>query len=529
LPALSWEAGQWRPDHEYEVDCIRALCPRPGPGDSDGDGVAPLGQRAATLLAALVEADGRVLSKWELLDRVWPDAQVEEGNLAVQIATLRKCLGRSADGRDWIVTVPRVGYRFLPLANGRSSLIETPPMAPSIAVLPFEMLAQEEGDRYFADGVAADLVAALARFRSLRLISFQSSRSACADRSDPRAVAAELGADYLLQGSLRRQGRQRGERLRITVQLAVAATAQHLWAESFEGGPEAIFDFQDRITERVVTPVEPEIKRLEIERSRRERPRSFATYDIYLRSLALLMEETPEGNAAAHVLLEQTLAQEPDNAVILAHAAWALEHRHSMGWPPIGPDDVARCVGYARRGLQHAAGDARVMAQCGMALLQTGKDYEAGLSVIQLAAATNPHDLFVNAAAGIATLHCGEIDLSLDYMRRAIALGPRDPDSRFSMTGLAMAAIIGGRDEEALGWASRSLALNAHFDATYWMLISAHAHLGRLDYAKNYLKALLELVPDVTLARIRAGQPAKYGDRTARLLRGLELAGMPAG
>ncbi|MET3752666.1 hypothetical protein ABID08_000005 [Rhizobium binae] len=64
--------------------------------------------------------------------------------------------------------------------------------------------------------------------------------------------------------------------------------------------------------------------------------------------------------------------------MILSHATWALEHRIAMGWPRLGEDDVAECVSLARRGLQHSAGDPRVMAHCGMALVQAGKPTEKG-------------------------------------------------------------------------------------------------------------------------------------------------------
>lgn len=68
--------------------------------------------------------------------------------------------------------------------------------------------------------------------------------------------------------------------------------------------------------------------------------------------------------------------------MILSLAAWALEHRTTMGWPPLGEDDKAECLRLARSGLQHSAGDPRVMVHCGMALLQTGKDYDGGMAVL---------------------------------------------------------------------------------------------------------------------------------------------------
>src|SRR5262249_52491435 len=78
----------------------------------DGEPVA-IGSRSAALLAVLLDADGVVVSKTDLMERAWPGMTVEEGNLTVQIAALRKALGQRADNSDWIVTIPRVGYRLL--------------------------------------------------------------------------------------------------------------------------------------------------------------------------------------------------------------------------------------------------------------------------------------------------------------------------------------------------------------------------------------------------------------------------------
>lgn len=105
-------------------------------------------------------------------------------------------------------------------------------------------------------------------------------------------------------------------------------------------------------------------------------------------------------------------------------------------------------------------------------------------------------------------------------------LGPRDPDARFSLTGIAMAEIFRGNYEAAVSFGARSLALNAHFDPTYWMLIAAHAHLGNMAEARQYLHALEAIAPGATLAKIQAGQPAKGPRRFVRVLEGLARAGM---
>src|SRR5262245_37204887 len=133
-----------------------------------------IGSRGASLLAVLLAADGRVVTKSALMDAIWPDLAVEESNLSVQIAALRKLLGPASDGSNWIVTVPRVGYRFFRPTElrtdgsdggGHAKAISSP----AIAVLPFENLGGDAERQYLADGIADDLIMALARFRWFRV------------------------------------------------------------------------------------------------------------------------------------------------------------------------------------------------------------------------------------------------------------------------------------------------------------------------------------------------------------------------
>ncbi|MDK1482784.1 transcriptional regulator, partial [Sinorhizobium sp. 6-117] len=328
----------------------------------------------------------------------------------------------------------------------------------------------------------------------------------------------------VLEGSIRRSS----NRLRIAAQFVDGGSGAHLWAETFDGELDDVFEFQDRITESVATLIEPHIQTAEIERSRRERPGSVAAYDIYLQALAKISTETEKDNAEAYALLRKGLEQDPDNALLLAHAAWALEHRHTMGWPPLGPDDVAECSALARRGLEQAAGDAMVMAHCGVALLQTARDYDWGVAVLQSAAEANPNNLMVVVRAGIGHLHCGSLDQALAHFQRANRLTPGDRGAHFSLCGIAYVEMMRRNYPEALAWAARAHAGNPNFDPTLWALIAANAHLGRMEAAHRYLDELRKIAPGITIARIRAGQPAKDA-RITPVFEGLSIAGLEEG
>ncbi|WP_306910261.1 winged helix-turn-helix domain-containing tetratricopeptide repeat protein [Rhizobium mesoamericanum] len=495
----------------------------PGCGLLRNGRAVALGQRGIALLEALLEAGGNIVSKDALMARVWPGVVVEESNLTVQVAALRKVLGPAPDGQEWIATVPRVGYRFVRTITERKASAPPPELRPALAVLPFSNLSSDPRQDYFADGIVDDIIAALSRFRSFAVVARDCSFAYKGSAIDVRKIAAELGVTYVLEGSIR----QSGNRLRIVAELVEAQSGTHLWAQTFDGTFDEIFDFQDRITERVATLIEPLIQTAEIERSRRERPGSIATYDIYLRALAKISTEIESDNAAAYGLLMQGLAIEPDNAQLLAHAAWALEHRYTMGWPALTDDDVEACGALARKALEHGAGDAMVMAHCGVALMQTVKDYDWGPAVLQAAAQSNPNNPMAVVRAGLGHLHCGNVSDALSHFHRANRLTPGERGAHFSHCGIAHAHVILGEYELAVAWASRALASNPNFEPTLWVLIAASAHLGRMEEAHRHLAALRRLTPDITLERIRAGQPGKYPDRIAALLDGLRLAGMP--
>src|SRR5512139_4046500 len=135
------------------------------------------------LLEAFVSSPGRVLTKAELMQTAWGDAAVEESNLSVQIAALRKQLGPTPDGGDWIATIPRVGYRFTGISapGPTDQIAATQPSTverghrPSIAVLPFANLSAEKEQEYLADGITEDIITALTRFRWFFVIARNSS------------------------------------------------------------------------------------------------------------------------------------------------------------------------------------------------------------------------------------------------------------------------------------------------------------------------------------------------------------------
>ncbi len=396
------------------------------------------------------------------------------------------------------------------------------PRKPSVAVLPFDNMGGDSEQEYFADGVVEDIITALSRFRDFAVVARNSSFVYKGRAVDVRQVGRELGVRYVLEGSVRRSR----DRLRITAQLVDAMTGAHLWADKFDGKLDDVFEFQDQITLKVASVAEPTIRWAEIERSRRERPDSVEAYDLYLRALPMHLSQTRDANAEAIALLLRAIELEPNNPTFLVYAGNAMLHRSTMGWAATGTDDTALGIELVERALANARDDAVVLSLSSMMLIHNLHDYDRGLVLTQRAVESNPNNLTVMIFAGITHLHLGSIDGAIAFSEHAIRLSPSLDGAHWPLTAISHAQMIKGSYEEALVWAKRSISANPSFVCSYWMLVAANAHLGRMDEARRHLATLRRLSPGVTIAQVWAAQPQKDPSRVAAILDGLRLAGV---
>lgn len=479
----------------------------------------PLGHRALLMLETMLEARGEIVTKAEMMERVWPGVIVEDGNITVQIAALRKELGTRPSGEEWIVTVPRVGYRFI-----RDAPAETQPIdsgKPTVAVLPFTNLSGDRAQDYFADGLVEDLITALSRFKSFAVVS-RYSTFAYKNRSiDIRQVARELGVRYLLEGSVRLSG----ERVRVTVQLVDAATGTHHWASNFDGELGQLFEFQDSITESVVGLVEPQIRRAEIERTRRRWPDNPQAYDHFLRALPYFNSRVPADYLTAFDHLERAIELQPDYAAALAYASWSLARHGTVSLTLISPKDAARCIELARLALQYGDDDPVVLAICSHSLIAVGYMRTEGLTTVDRALAANPHNVVVQVLGGICHMLTGDLGKAEGCYRRAYNLSPGAPEASESLAGIGFTRFFSKDFEGAVGWFERSRATLMDWPPAYWMLTAAYAHLDRLDDAHATLRRLLEFAPHTTIAGV-ANVGLRSDGRFELILDGLRKAGL---
>jgi TolB-like protein/Flp pilus assembly protein TadD len=486
----------------------------------DGN-VVPLGHRALALLEAMLRADGEAVTKAEILEKVWPGVTVEEGNITVQVAALRKELGTRPNGEDWIATVPRIGYRLLREVPPAPVEAESDGGKPTVAVLPFVNLSGDATRDYFADGIVEDLITALSRFKSFSVVSRFSSFAYKGRAIDIRQVALELGVRYMLEGSVRLSG----DRVRVTVQLVDAASGTHLWATNFDGELGQIFEFQDRVTESVVGFVEPQIRRAEIERTRRRWPDSPQAYDHFLRALPHFNSNRPADYLTARGHLEQAIVLQPDYAQALAYASWSYARRGTVALEPMSPGDVKNCLALASSAMNFGSDDPVVLAICAHSLIAAGRMHVEGLAAADRALSANPNNLVVLQLTAICNMLVGDATKAETSAYRAYRLSPGAPEAAecLSLVGFAR---FGQQDYEgAVVPMEQARAILTEWPPNHWMLAATYAHLGRLDDAHRLLAKTRELAPNLSLASIQIVVDRSDG-RLTTLADGLRIAGL---
>jgi TolB-like protein len=487
-----------------------------------------IGQKCLTLLEALLRAEGRVVSKADLMDAAWQTTNIEESNLSVQIAALRKHLGTPKTGSEWIHTVQRVGYRFVSprevdSASHRQDTVAVPrPLdgKPSIAVLPFINMGSDPEQEYFADGIVEEITIALSHLRWLFVVS--SSFSYKGRVVSARQVGQDLGVRYVLEGSVRRSG----NRLRIAAQLVDAELGTSLWAERFEGNLQDIFDLQDQVTSRVAGAIAPRLEAAEIERVKRKPTASLDAYDHFLRGMAGLHRWTREGNEEA--LSQFYRAMEIDTNYAAAHgmAARTYVQRNSGGWMNDHAREVMEAEKLARRAIVLGHDDATALCTAGFALADICGEIADGDALIDRSIEINPNLAWAWLYSGWVKASLGEPDLAIRRLKRARELSPLDPQSFSIWAAIAFAHFVAGSYAESLFSAEVSLRDRPEFLLPNLIAASSAALAGKLGNAKKAMARVRVIAPTLCLSNVKKVQAMRPQD-FARWADGLRKAGLP--
>jgi adenylate cyclase len=273
-------------------------------------------------------------------DRAWSRLQAPVG-----AAVLAVVVGL---GVLWFVLRPAPPSETMP-ENVTGQTLASPVRTgkPSIVILPFANMSGDVQQDYFSDGFTEDLLTDLSKISALKVISRTSSVAYKGKRPDIRTVAKELGASHVIEGSVRRAGRQ----VRITVQLIDAATGTHLWAERYDRELKNIFALQDDVRNKVVTALAVKLAAVELKRLARKGTDSVEAYDLFMQGRHQESSFTREGNAAAIGFYKKAIGIDPNFANAYARLANMYDFSARFGWSKDAERDRAKAVKFARKAI----------------------------------------------------------------------------------------------------------------------------------------------------------------------------------
>lgn len=400
-----------------------------------------------------------------------------------------------------IAGVVFAGFRWLVSRRAESATEPRPekdpllalPTGPVVAVLPFENLSRDPDQEYFSDGLTDDVITALSRFKDLFVIARNSTFRYKGQAVDVRQLNRELGARYVLEGSVQRAE----ETLRVTAQLLDAKDGTHLWAETYDRALSAsnIFAVQDEIAGQVVSATASAwgvISRARFAEVRKKPTDRLDAYEYVLQWLAYFRDNwsAPE-HAKVRDGLECAVKSDPDYADAWAGLCSIYLDEYRFNFNP-RPDPLDRAFEAARRAV--ALDPTSQWARAVLAAVHFFRhDLDAFFAEAERAITLNPNNPGALADLGADLLYAGD-ERGIALVRKAAALDPLHPTVLNSL--VAYYHFDRAEYEEALA-AARTVDAPGFYYTQLW-LAAIYAELGRESEAQSALEELLRLWPGFT-------------------------------
>ena len=547
----------------------------------------PIGARARDVLGALVERAGELVTRDEIIAAVWPETVVEDNNLNMQIAALRRVLDDGATATSCIQTISRRGYRLIaPVVRERRS---APPVAEpsdipepdradhapdpepqpryphrrrimwvtaalmvlagaiaawqatsrwpsrasavprlSIVVLPFANLAGDPAQQYFADAITEDLTTDLSRLTDMLVISPNTAFTYKGEPVSAKRIRDELGVRYMLEGSVQRSGNQ----VRINAQLVDTDNDTNLLAEQFDRNIDELLAMQSEITGRIAI-----VLNLKLIESEATRPTDHLdALDHIFRGRAAIYRPASRRNFAEAISeYEQALALDPHSVEAQSRLAVALSSRLLDSMSDTIDPDIARANRLIAQALAEAP-ESPLTHFAKAQLLRAQHRCDAAIPEYERVLAANRNVVAAIGNIGRCKIYAGQLDDGVALEEHAIRLSPHDPFLGIWYFRIGQARLVQSRVDEAIGWLEKAHNENSAYPFVPAWLAAAYGLKGDLPRAAAELANARKLYANGSPASIAAERAASARDFAARgtqalleatYLVGLRQAGVP--
>jgi len=476
----------------------------------DGDDIHGDGVNMAARLEAMADPGGicisaavyeQVRDKLDLLFRDMGEREVKNFDRPVRIW-------------QWVADGTIATAAALP-----SSTSPILPDKPSIAVLPFENMSGEPEQKYFAEGIAEDIITTLSKIPDLLVIARNSTFTYGGSVIGVKKIAEELGVRYVVEGSVRKAN----NRVRITAQLVDATTGHHRWAERYDRELSDIFAVQDEMTREIVTAVDVELTEGEQIRVWREGAGDPVAYEHFSKGRDYYSRSTKKALDQAKVELKKALSLSPEFAAAHAYMGWI--HAVAAWWRLSEDTEASHCAAFdaAEKALSFDETQPDALAVKVYLHVLSGA-YEQALVTAKLMTSQNPNNADVHNVLAIAQNYSGNPEEALVASRHAMRLSPR---MSYNLLEHGHAFCLLERYEEALP-PLRQLVM----DRPYWqsgraMIVVTFVGLGRIEEARKQAKEMVMINPRFSISSWAEMHPYKNPSDRKLYLDGLRRAGLP--
>ena len=396
---------------------------------------------------------------------------------------------------------------------------------PSVAVLPLENMSGDAEQEFFADGMSEDIITSLSGISSLLVIARNSSFVYKGVAHDIKQIGTELGARYVLEGSIRKSA----TRVRITAQLIEAASGAHLWAQRYDRVLEDVFELQDEITQMIVAAILPELEVAERNRAHKKSPTSLSSWENYQRGMWHGYKMTGEDANLAEGYFQHVLDDDPQYAPANAGLAWMTYLRIILNYTTNEHSSREDLLGI---GLKHAgdavtADDNDAFAQYAYGrLLSLNGEFDEAIERFNYAIEINPNYALAYHGLGYTLALGGMPADAVPQFDTALRLSPKDP-FRWAFKTMRAYSLFQLRDyDNAIDWGRRAIRDNENMFWAYTSVSSALGHLGRIEEAEKTFAGLLRVKPDFSSATIDETLRFRNASDREHFLSGLYKAGL---
>lgn len=524
------------------------------------------------VLCLLASHAGELVTREEFEREVWHGALVRYDSVTSAIIKLRKALNDDARNPSYIATIPKRGYRLIvaveplpaeiPPAGGsaapkpRPGLLQpdgatpwwlwlvilatllaaavwmvsrdAPPalspaatdVTPSIVVLPFENVSDDPQQQVFTDGITEDIITDLARLSNLMVIASSTSFTYKGRRVQPQEIGAELGVDYVLDGSIQRIG----DEIRINTRLVDTKTGYQKWAARYDRRFDEVFSIQDELTNSIVHALGIELTTQEIARLAHTPTDNLKAYAIFQEGQRLAKISTEETNEQAQAAYREAIRFDPEYGRAYGALAFTMGHAYLRGWTNAPVETLDRALELARMAVTLDDSIPHTYWALGYVRMMR-KEYEKAEQAVMQSLDISPNFADGYGLLALISNNLGQAERAIDLITKGMQLNPHYTWDY--LYNLGRAYYTTGRHAEAIEVLERAVLRNANMIPPRLFLAASYVHLDRLDDAEWEIENIRILSSAVTITHLQGTMPISNPDHMHTFLADLRQAGLP--